>query len=125
MTSVRLGGYGESICFPRVHGEGVSTHPRADDPEPDVAALKLLGNATTRALLRELATGGPSYPRALATTLGASEGDVQHKLHRLERAGLVRGAWAHQGKTVKEYKLAATGIDVRLVAGVSVHLRKD
>jgi len=74
-----------------------------DDP------VKILANATNRSILNLLAQG-PSYPRAIAQAIGVSEGDAQRKLHRLERAGLVHGAWHHEGKTVKEYRLVASGI---------------
>ena len=81
--------------------------------------VRLLANATNRALLGELAKG-PSYARELATRMGHSEDDVQRKLHRMERAGLVRSAWAHHGKTVKEYVLAAARVAVELDAAVRV-----
>lgn len=65
---------------------------------------RLLANATNRALLMHLSSG-PSYPRDLARRLDASEDDVQRKLQRLERAGLLSARWRYHGKTVKEYSL--------------------
>lgn len=82
----------------------------AEDP------LKLLANPANRALIARLAQS-PSYPRALAVDLGLTEGEVQRKLHRLERAGIVTGAWRFRGKTVKEYVLRASGLDIDFSTG--------
>lgn len=85
-------------------------------------AMKLLSNGKNRAIVTILA-GGPSYPRALAAAVGLSEDDVQRKLHRLESAGIVEGAWAYHGKTVKEYALRASGLSVDFAAeGVAVRI---
>ena len=85
-------------------------------------AVKLLGNAKVCALVTLLAEG-PSYPRALAAAVGLSEDDVQRKLHRLESAGIVHGAWRHHGKTVKEYSLCASRVTLDFdVGGVTVRL---
>lgn len=82
--------------------------------------LKLLANATNRAILARLAQS-PSYPRAIAAALGASEGEVQRRLHRLQRAGLVRGRWARRHDpveaTVKEYVLAAREVRLDVAGG--------
>ena len=89
-------------------------------PAPD-DALKLLANETTRALVAQLARA-PSYPRALAATLHLSEGDVQRRLHRLARAGIVVGEWRHREKTIKEYALCASSLALDFATG-SVHVR--
>lgn len=88
------------------------------DDDDTASLLKLLANPTNRAILERLAEA-PSYPRALAARLGGTEGDVQRKLHRLEDAGLVRGAWSRRdGRvTVKEYALVARGVRVELERG--------
>lgn len=72
-------------------------------------ALKIVANPTNRAILSELAQS-PSYPRELARRLGMSEDDVQRKLRRMEGAGLVRGEWAHVGRTVKLYRVLAQAV---------------
>ena len=79
-------------------------------------ALKLLANDKNREILSLLASE-PSYPRALASAVGLTEDDVQRKLHRLERAGLVAGAWRYHGKTVKEYELVASAIVLDVATG--------
>lgn len=90
---------------------------------PAHETVRLLGNATNRALLAQLSRG-PSYARELAARTGRSEDDVQRKLHRLERAGLVRGAWVHRGKTVKEYVLTAARVAVELGDDVRVSVEQ-
>lgn len=85
-------------------------------------AVKLLANGKIRAIVTILAAG-PSYPRALAKAVGLSEDDVQRKLHRLESAGIVAGAWRYHGKTVKEYVLLGSGLSLDFdAAGVAVRL---
>lgn len=85
-------------------------------------AVRLLANPKNRLILARLAAS-PSYPRALAAAIGLSEDDVQRKLHRLESAGIVSGAWRHDGKTVKEYHLRAAGLSLAFEAeGVVVRL---
>jgi len=85
-------------------------------------AVRLLANGKNRAIVALLAAG-PSYPRALAAAVGLTEDDVQRKLHRLESAGIVAGAWRHHGKTVKEYELLASGLSLDFAAeGVAVRL---
>ena len=81
--------------------------------------FRLLANATNRLILDELARG-PSYPREIAARIGHGEDDVQRKLQRLERAGFVRGAWVHRGKTIKEYVLAASRVEVSLEHGLDL-----
>lgn len=85
--------------------------------EADAAALvRLLANATNRRLIEAL-EAGPSYPRALAKRLELTEGQVQKHLQHLAKRGLVAGAWAHDGKTVKQYRLAAAGVRLRFEHG--------
>lgn len=81
-----------------------------------VSTIKLIGNATNRALLAELSRS-PSYPRALADRLGLSEDHVQRKLRSLEEAGLVHGAWAHFDRTVKQYEMTASALIFDMESG--------
>lgn len=78
--------------------------------------VKIVSNGSNRAILAALAEA-PSYARALARRVGLTEGEVQRRLRRMEIAGLVRGGWRHAGKTIKEYRLLAAGLDVRFADG--------
>lgn len=85
--------------------------------------MKLLANAKNREIIALLAAG-PSHPRALAHALGLSEDGMQRKLHRLEDAGIIEGAWRYHGKTVKEYALLVSGVALDIdPTGVTVRLR--
>ncbi len=83
---------------------------------PAAEILALLANATNRALICEL-EAGPSYPRALARRLGVTEGQAQKHLRQLARAGLLQGAWHHDGKTVKRYTLRVDAVRLEFAGG--------
>jgi hypothetical protein len=110
---------GEAISPPHVDGRRMAA--LLDVPSSET--IRLLGNATNRALLAELSRE-PSYPRALAVRMGLNEDDVQRKLRRLESVGLVRSAWAHVGRTVKQYRMNAHALVVELGTG-AVRLQND
>lgn len=87
---------------------------RASPPAGDL--IGLLGDPANRRILGELSRG-PTHPRALAASLGMTEGNAQRKLHRLRDAGLVEGTWVHTDRTVKEYRLVATGLTIGIREG--------
>jgi predicted transcriptional regulator len=76
----------------------------------------MLANPTNRRLIQAL-DDGPSYPRELARRLTLTEGQVQKHLHILAAGGIVEGHWQYDGKTVKEYRLCADGVNIRFADG--------
>ena len=81
--------------------------------EPDLSNLgRVLANPVNIQLLARLVEA-PMHARALAASMHRSEGDIQKKLHALERAGLVASAWRHRdGKTIKEYEATSRTLEL-------------
>ena len=84
--------------------------------------LGLLANKSNQSILGLLAVE-PAWPRKVGQLVGLSETEVSRRLKRMEDLGLVKGEWAHVGKNVKLYKLAAAGAAVHFTEeGVALRL---
>lgn len=81
-----------------------------------IEVLKLVSNKANQRILSLLKTEA-SFPRRIAKQLVLSEAEVSRRLRRMEKVGLVEGAWNYEDRTVKRYALSAEGVTVRFRDG--------